>query len=69
MERSYGHSLEQLKTIDYLTNDQISFIDVTLFKQLNDTAQKVSQRKCKNALDQMLTVETALIKKSIGGVV
>ena len=33
VERSYGHSLEQLTTIDYLTNDQISFIDVTLVKQ------------------------------------
>ena len=35
----------------------------------NDIAQKVSQRKCKNALGQMFTVETALIKKNIGRVV
>ena len=35
--------------IDYLTNDQMSFIDVTLVKQLNNIAQKVSQKKCKNA--------------------
>ena len=27
---NYGHSLEQLTTIDHLTNDQMSFIDVTL---------------------------------------
>ena len=49
VQRSYRHSLEQLIMIDYLTNDQMSFIDVTLVKQLNDIAQEVSQRKCKNA--------------------
>ena len=43
-QRSYGHSLEQLTMIDYLTNDQTSFIDVTLVKQLNDIAQEVSRR-------------------------
>ena len=48
---------------DYLTNDQMSFIDVTLVKQLNDTAQEVSRRKYQNNLDQMFTIETALIKK------
>ena len=48
---------------DYLTNDQMSFIDVTLDKQLNDTAQGVSRRKYQNNLGQMFTIETALIKK------
>ena len=48
---------------DYLTNDQMSFIDVTLVKQLNDTAQEVSRRKYQNNLGQMFTIETALIKK------
>ena len=43
-QRSYRHSLEQLTMIDYLTNDQTSFIAVTLVKQLNDIAQEVSQR-------------------------
>ena len=28
-ERSYGHSLEQLTTIDYLTNDQIDMKEST----------------------------------------
>ena len=53
VQRSYGHSLEQLTMIDYLTNDQMSFTDVTLIKQLNGIAQAVSPRKCKNALGQM----------------
>ena len=41
----------------------MSFIDIKLVKQLNDIAQEVSRRKCKNALGKMLTIETALIKK------
>ena len=65
VQRSYGHSLEQLTTIDYLTNYQISFIDVTLVKQLNDIAQEISRRKCKNALGQMFTIEIALIRKTL----
>ena len=65
VQRSYGHSLEELTTIYYLTNDQVSFIDVTLVKQLNDIAQEVIQRKCKNALGQMFTTEIALIKKTL----
>ena len=27
IQRSFGHSLEQLATIDYLTNDQVPFVD------------------------------------------
>ena len=65
VKRRYGHSLEQLTTIDYLTNDQMSSIDIMFVKQLNDIAQEVSRRKCKNALGQMFTIETALIKKNI----
>ena len=48
---------------DYLTNDQMSFIDVTLVKQLNYTSLEVSRRKYQNNLGQMFTIETALIKK------
>ena len=33
VQRSDGHSLEQLTTINYLNKDQMSFIDVTLFNQ------------------------------------
>ena len=41
VQRSYGYSLKQLTAIDYLPNDQMSFIDVMLVKQLNDIAQEV----------------------------
>ena len=64
VQRTYRHSLEQLTTIHYLTNDQMLFIDVTLIKQLNDIAEEVSRKKCKNALGQMFTIETALTKKT-----
>ena len=63
VQRSFGHSLQQLTTIDYLANDQMLFIDVTLIKQLNDIAQEVSRRKCKNDFGKMFTIETSLIKK------
>ena len=34
IQRSFEHFLEKLTTIDYLTNDQMSFVDVNLIKQL-----------------------------------
>ena len=42
VQRRYGHLLEQLTTIDYLANDQMSFIDAMLIKQLNGIRQEVS---------------------------
>ena len=65
VQRRYAHSLEQLTTIHYLTNDQMSVIDITLVKQLNDIAQEISRRKYENALGGMFTIETALIKKTL----
>ena len=43
----------------------MSFVDATLVKHLNDIAQEVNRRKCKNALGQMFTIQTALIKKAL----
>ena len=65
VQRSFAHSLEQLTIIDYLTNDQMSFVDVKLVNQLKDTAQYVSRRKCKNAVLQMFPIEAALIKNTL----
>ena len=65
VQRSYEHSLKQLTTIGYLTNNQMSFIDVKLIKQLKDMAHEVSRRKFKNALGQMFTIEIALLKKTL----
>ena len=40
-------------------------IDGKLVTKLKHTAQEVSRRKCKNALGQMFSVETALIKSTL----
>ena len=67
VQRSYSHSLKQLTTIDYLSEDQMKHIDVKLVKQLNDVAQEVSKKKkkkCKNALGQMFSIKTAFVKKN-----
>ena len=45
IQRSFGHSLEQLTTIDYLTNDQMSLVDIKLIKQLKDSALELSRKK------------------------
>ena len=40
VQKSYGHTLQQLTTLDYLTNDQMKFIDVKLVIHLKDMAQE-----------------------------
>ena len=65
-ERSYGHSLEKLNTIDYLSEDQIKFCQATTLKQLRDVAHLVSLRKSKKAMAQMLTIEMFLLKETLG---
>ena len=65
VQKSYGLTLQQLITLDYLTNDQMKFIDLKLVTQLKDTAQEVSQRKYKNALGQMFSFKPALIKSTL----
>ena len=47
---SFGHSLEKLTATDYLTNDQMSFVDENLIKQLKDSALNVHGKKCKNVI-------------------
>ena len=65
IQRSFEYSLEKLTTIDYLTNNQMSFVDVNLVKQLKDSALNVHEKKCKNAIAQMLSIELSLVKKTI----
>ena len=55
VQRSYGHSLKQLSTIDYLSEDQMKYIDVKLVKQ----------KIYKNALGQMFSIEIAFVKKTL----
>ena len=67
VQRSCGHSINQLTTIDYLFDDQMKYVGVKLVKLLNDIAQEVSQQKKKsqNALGQMFYIATAFVKKAL----
>ena len=56
---------EKLTTIDYLTEEQMGFVDVIVVKQLKDAAEHVSQRKRKKSLAQMFSMELCLIKHII----
>ena len=56
--RRFAHTLDQLSNIDYLTREQIGFIDNYLIHMLKDCANE-----CKNSLGQMFSVESALVKK------
>ena len=64
-QRSYGHTLQQLITLDYLTSDQMKFINLKPVTKLKDMAEELSRRKCENALGQMFSVETALLKLTL----
>ena len=63
--RSFAHSLEQLTTLNYFSREQISFIELRLINMLRDMAFDVSERKCKNSVGQMFSVESAMVKKTL----
>ena len=63
--RSYVHSLEQLTSLDYLTSEQIGFIEPYLIQMLKDVAFEVSKRKSKVSLGQMFSIKSALVKKTL----
>ena len=63
--RSFAHTLDQLSNIDYLTQEQIGFIDNYLIHMLKGCVNEVSKRQCKNGLGQMFSVESALVKKTL----
>ena len=65
VERSYGHSLERLNSIDYLSAEQMTFIDRNIVLQLSDAAQLVALKKHKNAVGQMFSIELFFLKDTI----
>ena len=65
IQRSYAHSLEQLTTLNYFSEDQMKFIDFEIIKQLKDIAIDVSKRKCKNTMGQIFCLKCALVKKTL----
>ena len=57
IERSFGHSLEKLASIDYLTGEQLKYVDAITLKQLRDCALEVADRKNCHAISQMFSIE------------
>ena len=48
--RSFAHTLDQLSSVDYLSREQIGFIDSYFIHMLKDCACEISKRQCKNSL-------------------
>ena len=65
VNRSFGHDLEQLASINYFSREQISFAEQYLLNMMREYAKLVAKRNCKNSLGEMFSVEIALIKKTL----
>ena len=57
IERSFGHSLEKLCQIDYLTTEQLNYKDMVTVKQLRDCALAVHKKTNKLAVSEMFCTE------------
>ena len=57
IERSFGHSLEKLCQIDYLTSEQLRYGDVITVKQLRDCALAVHKKTNVIAMSEMFCTE------------
>ena len=57
IERSFGHSLEKLCQIDYLTSEQLKYGDVITVKQLRDCALAVHKKTNVLAMSEMFCTE------------
>ena len=51
--------------LNYLTREQITYIERHLINMLRDIAFEVTKRKCRNILGQMFSIESALAKKTL----
>ena len=65
IQRSFGHLLKELTTINYSTDNQMKFIDIQILNQHKDIAIDVSKRKCKNTIAQIFCIESAFVKKTL----
>ena len=65
IQRTYAHSLKQLTTLSYLSDDQMKFFDFQILYQLRDITIDINKRKCKNIIRQMFCIEFVLVKKTL----
>ena len=64
VERKFAYSCRKLTMIGYLTDYQMTFVDIKVVKQLKDTTENVSKRNCNKSFAQMFSVELFLIKQT-----
>ena len=64
-QRSFAHSIDQLASLNCFTREQITFIDQSLMKMLKDMAFEVAKRRFKNSKEQIFSVESTLVKKTL----
>ena len=57
IERSFGHSLEKLSQIDYLTSEQLKYGDIDTIRQLRDCALAVYKKSKALAISEMFCTE------------
>ena len=57
IERSFGHPIEKLTSLDYLTIEQLKYKDLTTLKQLRDCPLSVATRKNELAISEMFSTE------------
>ena len=65
IQRSFSHNKEELCSLNYLTREQLHFVDNKLLHQLKDVATKVLGRKFQNALSEMFCTELFLLKSTL----
>lgn len=65
VKRTFTHSIEQLTSLDYFTREQITYIDQSQIKILKDMAFEMAKRRCKNSIEKMFSIESALVKKTL----
>ena len=65
VQRSFGDSLLKLVMVDYLTKEQLKFVDKNLIKHLKDYVINVSERRCKNAVAHMFAFEVKFASNSL----
>lgn len=56
-ERSFWHSLEKLVNVGYLAQNMLEYIDMVTARQLKDCIIRVSQRKDKQAIGEIFSIE------------
>ena len=65
IQRSFAHSIYQLASLNCFTPEQITFIDQSLIKMLKDIAFEVTKRRCKNSKEQIFSIESTLVRKTL----